>query len=150
METGYLFVESSPTHPGIVRIRIAASNSAEIPDLPALSPTDDGVVRLVARFRDVEAARMHAHEALRRRLLDPENRTYRAEVNEVLAAIDAIGLQHQRVYRDPDLSAADLANIEGRVAAIQRHAMYVDRAWQIVGGLAVAFLVLLAMTSGLR
>jgi hypothetical protein len=61
---------------------------------------------IVAYFWDLDAAMMHFHADLRRRLLDVDRRAYRADMVEAAAALDAIELQHQRTYLAPALAAS--------------------------------------------
>lgn len=145
MESGLLYLETSPTHSGLVRIRFLADPLHEISGTE-IDPDDDAQQRLVLRFHDIEAAAMHAHQCMRRYLVDVDTHTYRIPLPEAIACLQAIELRHQTVFIDPDLPERDVQSIETQVAALHRRAKTVDRIWQIVGGLAIAFLVLLATT----
>ena len=61
---GYLSLYSDPGRPGVVRV----VSAREAP--PGLPAPADPRLRYVARFEDLDAARMHLHEALRRGLVD--------------------------------------------------------------------------------
>ena len=147
MESGLLYLETSPSHEGLVRIR-SETDAARALSKTQTAPGDDAQGRLVLRFHDIDAARMHAHQAMRRRLVDVDAGTYRVSLIEAIACIQAIRLKHQPVFIDPTLTEQMLGDIAIRVKAKQRHAANVDRFWQIVGGLAVVFLVLLGTTLG--
>ena len=63
MDTGFLFLQTSPSHPGLVRM---LTTTEEAPN-PASQggPAADPAIRFVARFNDLDAARLHAFSALR-------------------------------------------------------------------------------------
>ncbi|MFM1892067.1 MAG: hypothetical protein RLZ44_1144 [Pseudomonadota bacterium] len=143
MQPGYLSLETSASHPGLVRIRSLPDGPPPLPQGPGLAP--DPAVRLVMRYQDLDAARMHAHSALRRRLVDVDAGTYRASLEEAVAGIEAIDLSHRLIYLDPDLDATTRRAIDARIAARRQRQALVDRIWQIVGGLAIGFLVLLML-----
>lgn len=134
MHGGYLLVETHPTHPGLVRIREADQ-----------APTDDAAapgpqVRYAARFDDVAAARMHAHERLRRRLVDVDGGLYRSDPLTAVAAVEAIALRHRRIYLDPDLAREP--GFAEAVAAHRARQARIGRIWQAVGAAAVLLLIL--------
>ena len=143
MQSGFLFVETSASHPGVVRIRGAAQDPT--PSGDDHRAEHDPRVRLVVRFLDLDAARMHAHTELRRRLIDADAGTYRASLIEAIAALDAIQLDHRPIYRDPDLSTEDKAAIASLVSARHRQQAWQDKAWQIVGGLGIGLLAFLSL-----
>ena len=155
MESGLLVLETSPTHAGLVRIRVQTDNARSLTDNEMIA-ADDAEQRLALHFHDVDAARMHAHQAMRRHLVDVDAGTYRIPLIEARAAtpvprsfgVTAIRLKYHPVYIDPTLTDPVLDDIAQRVAAKTRHKAAVDRIWQIVGGLAVAFLVLLGTSLG--
>jgi hypothetical protein len=104
MRDGYLLIETSPAHPGLIRVHARETAPA--------APEDN--IRFVARFSDLDAALMHLHEALRRKLIDVDDRVYRADVRDAIAAADAIELPHRRLFADPNPDrdpalAADIA-----------------------------------------
>jgi len=97
VRTGYLYVETSDSHPGLARVV-----ATDLP--PRLSPAAEHLdprVRYLARFDDLDAGRMHAHTALRRRLVDIEADLYRVQAIDAIAAVEASGLRHERLYLDP-------------------------------------------------
>lgn len=147
MESGLLSVETSASHPGLVRIR-SVVDETHLLSANQKEPDDDAEQRLALRFHDVNAARMHAHQAMRRHLEDADAGVYRISLIEAIACLQAISLKHQPEYLDPTLTEQMLSEIAKRVKAKTNRAATVDRIWQIVGGLAVAFLVLLGTTLG--
>ncbi|MBK1731395.1 hypothetical protein [Thiococcus pfennigii] len=141
MQTGYLLIETRRDRPGQVRLDTARLP----PPHPApLGPTGGGPrLHYVARFTDIEAAPMHAHEALRRHLLDGDARVYRTDPLTAVAAVETIALPHQRLYLDPALDADPcLAEAIARRQARQRRR---ERLWQGVGVGALVLLALLAI-----
>lgn len=129
METGYLLLETRTDQPGLV---IARAQRAP--------PGTDAVgLRFAARFNDIDAALMHFHERLRRRLRSLEPRSYAVDLVEAVAAADAIELDHRRIYLDPALSQRDV--IDSRIKEYHRRYRLKDRLLQAVGLLAVIFLV---------
>lgn len=147
MESGLLSIETSANHPGLIRIR-AVVDGVHPASTHMESARDDAEKRMVLHFQDVYAARMHAHQALRRHLVDIDTGVYRVTLVEAIACLQAIGLRHRSEYLDPKLTEQMLSDIAKRVKSKRKHAATIDRIWQIVGGLAVAFLVLLGTTLG--
>lgn len=135
MQGGYLLVETHPAHPGLVRIRTAEQAPAERATDHAGAPR----LRYAARFDDLSAAQMHAHELLRRRLVDVDSRLYRTDPITAVSAAESIGLHHRRVYLDPELAAepALAEAIARRCARRQR----LSRLWDAVGIGALLFLL---------
>lgn len=139
MRSGYLYVETSDSHPGLARIV-----ASEFP--PRLPPPGTGVdpaVRYLARFNDLDAGRMHAHAALRWRLVDIEADLYRIGIVDAVSAVEAVGLRHERLYLDPGLADEPQLRvaIRRRVAARRLG----DRVWQGVGIAGAIFLILLVL-----
>ena len=132
MQSGYLLLETRPEHPQLVQVRRAD----ELPARP--SPQ----LKFAARFQDIDAALMHFHEGLRRRLVDLDAHLYRTELTDAVAVAEAIELPHRRVHID-----AALANDPRLTAAIERlHQKH--RRWQrIFNGVGIAALVLLLLTA---
>lgn len=144
MQPGVLYLETHAAHPGLVRLALADTP-------PATDPSGDDSaaarVRYVARFADGDAALMHAHELLRRRLVDLDARLYRASLPSAIAAIESLDLSHRRIYVDPGLDAASVAAIEEREAGLVRHRRAVNRVWTVVGYVALGLLLLRAVAS---
>jgi hypothetical protein len=141
MRQGYLSVETHPDHPD--QVRIVPSERA--PDTPDATRPDQHAarVRCVVRFEDLDAATMHAHTALRRRLVDIDDHRYRVDPVTAVAAIDAIGLRHQRIHLDPELAndPALARAIEQLRARRQRR----DVIWNGVGLTALIWLLMQAI-----
>ncbi len=129
MESGYLLLETRPEQPGIIWAR----TQREAPQ-----PGAKGL-RFAARFGDIEAALMHFHQQVRRHLRSLEPRSYAVDLSEAVAAVDAIELDHRRIYTDPSLPEVDA--IDARIEELHRWHRYKDRVLQVVGIVAVLFLV---------
>ena len=135
MEEGYLIIETHREHPNFVRVRKAATPPAE----PELGDQTDPRMRYVARFGDLSAAQMQTHTRLRHRVVDVEAGLYRCDPAIAVAAAQSLDLRHRQVYLDPDL-----AGNEAFTEAVARHRWrhrLADRFWQLVGILAVVFLL---------
>jgi len=78
--------------------------TSELPD--AQRADADTRLRYAARFNDGDAALMHTHEILKRRLLDPDSHLYRVPEERAIAAIESLGLTHRDVYFDPSMDEA--------------------------------------------
>jgi hypothetical protein len=132
MESGYLLVETHPRLPGMVRLRHDSRPPA----------TSSPELCFAARFEDIDAAMMHAHEGLRRRLVDVNQRLYRSDVTTAVAIADAVELPHRRTYL-----AAELAADPDLQAAISRlHARH--RRWErFFDAVGIAALILLLVLS---
>jgi hypothetical protein len=136
MEEGYLIIETNEQHPGTVRIHLAETPPAE----PGSDARAGPKVRYVARFSDSSAAQMQTHTRLRRRLIDLESGIYRSDPVTAVAAAQSLDLRHHQLYLDPEI-----AEDETLAKAIARHRWrhgLADRIWQIVGVIAVLFLLL--------
>jgi hypothetical protein len=99
VQSGYLAIETHRDRPGIVRL----VSSTEAPD-PAPEVHADRRLRYIARFNDVEAALMHTHEILRRRLIDLDTRLYRVPPERAIAAVESLDLKQRRTYLDSEFS----------------------------------------------
>lgn len=134
MHAGYLVVETHATHPGLVRIREA--------DQAPATPAAGGSPRLryAAYFDDLDAARMHAHDKLRRRLVDVDTGLYRSDLVTAVAAVEAINLRHRQIYVDPDIGE-DPA-LTAAVRADRARQARVARVWQLVGVIALLLLII--------
>jgi len=137
VQPGYLYIETSDTHPGLLRLLSDESKPA-VPQL-----RDDGSrVRYVARFEDKLAAQMHAHNALRRGLVDIDARLYRGDVIEAIAAVEADELHHQREYLDPQLAEERGDSIAAATERrVQRHRRS-TRIFDAIGKVALGWLII--------
>ena len=136
---GYLYLQTHPEHPGLVRFLIAERS-------PDLDRADAGAaIRYIARFNDIDAARMHVQNALHRRLIDLDARMYRTGLAEAIAVVEADNLSHERIWIDPELDAQTLQRVEQLTAQGRARIRRWDRAWQTVGYFFLAFLALRAL-----
>ena len=138
MYGGYLVIETDRAHPGVVRILETASLPPEYRrgHRQGKGPR----VRYAARFDDLSAGRMHAHGALRRRLLDADMCLYRCDPVDAVAAVQASELSHRTAYLDPEL--AEDPRLAEITATIRKRHRIADWAWRAVGVAAVLFLVI--------
>jgi hypothetical protein len=136
MEEGYLIIETNPEHPGLVRIRRAQ----KAPAAPDQGPRTGPRLRYAARFGDLRAAQMHTHARLRRRLVDIDAGLYRCDPVTAIAAAQSIALRHRQVYLDPGLAADQ--SLSGSVAKHRWRHKLAERFWQVVGIIAVIFLLI--------
>ena len=133
MREGYLLIETNPAHPGKVRLR-------GMDDLPkGAAAGADPNVRFIARFRDLDAAVMHFHASLSRRLLDVNERIYRADPVEAVSVADAIELSHRCIYIDPALERDGL--LTAAIERLHRRHRRWERFFNGVGIAAVIFLL---------
>ncbi|MDJ0739710.1 MAG: hypothetical protein QNJ91_08330 [Gammaproteobacteria bacterium] len=136
MTPGYLAVHTHDAHGGWVRL----VTSPHQPDAAQGAPNQPQI-RYIARFNDIEAALMHTHEILKRRLLDPDAHLYRASLAQAIAAVESLALRHRGVYIDPDLDATTRAEIDAQrqrnIDAQQRK----DRFFQVLGSIGIGILL---------
>ena len=137
MYAGYLVIETNRARPGLVRI---LQTDSLPPEERRGDRNGEGPrVRYAARFNDVSAGRMHAHNALRWRLVDVEAGLYRCDPVAAAAALEASALTHRTAYLDPELEQ-DPRFAEITAARRRRHRL-IDRIWRAVGIAAVLFLI---------
>ena len=99
-----------------------------------------GEIRYIARFRNPTLAKMHVHEELRRLLVDIDGGLYRTSLTHAIASIEAVELEHERVWVDPDISEDELEEVE--LDADHQHAEHHrnDQIWAWVAAVAIALL----------
>lgn len=132
MRAGYLYITPCGDKPEAVCLQEA--------EIAPEAPEGAGIV---AFFWDLDAAMMHFHADLRRRLLDADRRAYRADMVEAAATLDAIELQHQRTYLAPAL-AASTALTEATARLHHKH-LRSRQLFDWVGILALLLLFLLSL-----
>jgi len=136
LQTGYLSIETSSDRPELLRLVLSDR-------CPTVSETEGpDSVRYIARFNDGEAALMHTHQLLRRRLVDVGAGLYRVDLVSAVAAIESLGLSHGRIYLDPHLSQQELGRIDARVLQLQTKRLRRERFWYAVGYIALGVLLL--------
>jgi hypothetical protein len=136
MREGYLYLETYPEMPGLVRVWA----SDRRPTLPGKS----GNVRYIARYRDVDTGKMHAHLALRRELEDINHDLYRVDLPDAMAAIEADAIPHERDWIDPEIDDADLQRVEQRAQKLRLRYRRLDTVCRYVG---IGALMLLALNA---
>lgn len=135
MEQGYLYIETSDSHPGLLRVLTAIRKPA-VPERHC-----DPEVRYIACFKDLQVAQMHAHTALRRRLVDIDNHVYRGDVIDAIAAVEADDVWHERAYLDPELDEANHELIENKIARRVERRQRVNHIFDLVGKAAIGLLM---------
>lgn len=136
MTPGYLIVETNPQSPGLVRLAVLPKNPETVPRDP-----EGPRIVFVSRFNDSEAALMHTHAVLRRRLVDIDAGLYRAPPDQAIAAVRAVDLRHHEVYLDPDISEALSARIEALQARLIRRKQWTRQVFETIGYIALAMLI---------
>jgi hypothetical protein len=137
MQPGYLAIETHTERPGLVRFVLCDT-------LPDPDPTGHSEPRwrFIAGFNDSEAALMHTHELLKRRLLESETHLYRTSPERAIAAVESLDLRHRRVYLDPDFDDRSRATI----ASLTEKYVGRRRAWasffQTLGYIGIGLLLL--------
>ncbi|MCU7846199.1 MAG: hypothetical protein KZQ93_20370 [Candidatus Thiodiazotropha sp. (ex Monitilora ramsayi)] len=139
MKTGFLTLETHPDRAGLVRVNIRdkAPQPTERPD--------GSKIRYVARFKDIEAGRMHVQNMMRRSLVDLENRIYRRDLDEMIACVEADNLDHTRIWMDPDINQQASQHIEHLVEKYKTDQKWLDLIWRMVGFAAIILLVITAL-----
>ncbi len=141
MKTGYLYLQTHPDHPGIVRFLTRDTK----PDTDPASDSHEPAVRYVARFIDIEAAQMHVQNNLRHQLIDIDTHMYRTSLPEAMAVVESDDLKHERIWLDPSLGEQELGLMEQSTRVLRSKARRFDRLWQGVGIMFVVLLVLRAL-----
>lgn len=136
MTPGYIVIESQSRYPGLVRVSRQASQ-------PDPDPTAHRASRIhcVAAFDDSEAAMLHLHETLKRRLVDVDAHLYRASPEQAIAGIDAVDLHHRLIYLDCDFTPDQRRRIADLTAVRRRHRQRVRRVFDAIGYIGVGLLL---------
>ena len=141
MRAGYLYLQTHNDHPELVRVL----TSEHSPDVQHSQPPT--AIPYVARFNDLDAAKMHFHNELRRKLVDIDTSLYQISLAEAIATVEAEELRHQRVWIDPALSQSALNQVETITARAQRRHQLHNLIWRTVGVIAIVWLLLNAFSS---
>ena len=141
MQTGYLFLQTHTDHPDLVRLQ-----AAQYRPMADQEPTAEAI-RYIARFRDIDAARMHFHNALARTLVDIDSGLYRVPLADAIATIEASDLRHERIWLDPDLPADTLQQVKALTGRRHRRQDRSRRIWNGIGLLALLWLLFNALSS---
>jgi len=136
VNTGYLSIETHDEYRGL--IRFVLSDRQPDPE-PTLHSTRR--IRYIARFNDNAAGLMHAHEILKRRLVDPDGHIYRVPMERAIAAVESLGLAHRRIYLDADFSADTKAQIEVLADQYRARQRRLETFFQTLGYIGVGLLL---------
>jgi hypothetical protein len=134
MRDGYLYLTPCTDLPEAICLHEAA-----------VPPAGDASTPVIAYFWDLDAAVMHFHSGLCRRLLDPDRKAYRADMVEAAAVLDAIELRHQRTYVSPALAASPA--LEAAVTRLRRQHQLVRRIFDWAGIVGLLLLLYTALLS---
>jgi hypothetical protein len=137
VESGYLGVEVNGQRPGLVRIVV----SEYLPTRSDSTTGDGPRLRYAARFNDTDAALMHTHELLKRRLVDLDAHLYRSSEQLAIAAIESLGLSHRDVYFDPGLDQETRVAIESARLEFVRRRKSKDQIFATMGYLGIGILL---------
>ena len=103
-------------------------------------------IRYIARFDDILAAQMHFHNGMRKHLQDVDTHTYRADLIDAIAVIEAEDdLRHERIWIDPEITNQEMQTINTEAQQLLSHKKSIDRFIQIVGFAAVLLLVIMLL-----
>ncbi len=141
MQLGYLSIETRADRPGLIRIAL----STQCPAVPEDRTDGPLRVRYIARVNDREAAMMHVHQLLRGRLVDLDSRIYRGDLVTAVAAIESLGLAHERIYLDLESDGEHCSLINTKVLSLAAKRRRYERFWNAVGYTALGFLLLQAV-----
>jgi hypothetical protein len=133
---GYLSIQTHDAHRGRVRILISAQRPAVEPDSRTTLR-----IRYTARFNDCDAALMHTHELLKRRLLDPDAHLYRVDLARAIAAVESVELRRETVFWDPQLNDDTRTQVAELVTANRASQRRKDRFFQTLGYIGIAILL---------
>ena len=136
MEVGYLSLETHPDRPGMVRLV-----SSETDPRTEKTREGSGKTRFILRFKDIDAAFLHAQTAMRRKLADLNNRLYNKTLGEAMGDLQAIQLDHEVVWTDPDISDDELHVMEHEIEHEQTWQHRRDVFVKIIKWVAIALLV---------
>ncbi|WP_296927574.1 hypothetical protein [Thiohalocapsa sp.] len=109
----------------------------------AVAPGPSDQAGIVVYFRDLDAAAMHFHADLRRRLLDLDRKAYRADMVQAAAALDAIDLSHRCTYLDPALAANPM--LAEATERLRRKHRRLRRIFDLVGILGLLLLLFMSL-----
>ncbi len=135
MDHGFLAIETHRDKPELVRFYL--SDVSPEPDPGATRHR----LRYVARFNDRDAALMHTHELIKRRLLDPDGHMYRVSLARAIAAVESLELKHQRVYLDPALDNGETEKIAEWANRFVRLKQFKTRLFDTFGYVAIGLLL---------
>jgi hypothetical protein len=136
VRSGYLSIETHRDRPGLVHLLVTsepletASGSQGVPR-----------IRYIARFSDREAALMHTHEILKRRLLDLDTHMYRVALPQAIGAIESLDLSHRRIYLDGDLSAGETRAVRAWTSRFRNRRRRWDRLFEALGYIGLGLLL---------
>ncbi len=136
MPIAYLQIETHDDHPG--QLRFVPYDSAPAPH-EILAPRR---AHYTAKYNNVFRAEQQIQGLLSKQLINADNSLYEISVVEAIAQLESAPLKPQRVWINPELADDELAQIDQKIAALNRRRARRDSVWKLVGA---GFIVLLAL-----
>jgi len=133
---GYLALETHPDRPGIVKMVKSIKNPQESEPL-----SDGGKVRFVLHFNDLERAFMLAQSKMSKHIEDLDNNLYKKHLAVAMGDLETVELNHTPVWKDPDLTEAELAEMEQEIQINRRWLTRRDRFVEILKWGIILFLL---------
>lgn len=135
IEKGYLYLQTHKDHPGLVQLQSRKFT-------PPINQGEDEIEKtwFAARFNDIEAAKMHAQKAMRKKLVD--DNLYRMDMVHAIAAVDSVNLKHEAVFTDPSIPENELREISELTQTSLLRKKRLFKFGNLIGKLAIAYLVL--------
>ena len=136
MKSGYLSIETHQDRPGLVRLLATSEQPEAASGVQAVRR-----IRYIARFGDREAALMHTHEILKRRLLDLDTHLYRVPLEQAIGAIESLDLNYRRIYLDGDLSVQTTKAMQAWTSRFRNRHNRWDRLFEALGYVGLGLLL---------
>jgi len=137
MNSGYLYIESLAQPESAYHLAM----SLEKPEQGQLQAGHQLVY--IAKFRDIDAAFMHASGKLRRRCKHLDTSTFVTRLAMMVAVIEANVLKHERIWLADVLSADEMEVLRTQTESLKKQAANQSLIWKMVGiaGLVIFFLL---------
>lgn len=124
---GYLALETHPDRPGIVKMVKSIKNPRDSEPL-----NDGGKVRFVLHFNDLDRAFMLAQTKMSHHIEDLDNNLYKRHLGVAMGDLETVELKHTPVWKDPELTEAELAEMEKEIQHNRRWLIRRDRFVEIL------------------
>lgn len=134
MHAGFLVIAVDANNDGVLLLR----KSTDHPNIDEATPDR---ILWVGRFKDIDAAQMHAHDLYRRELLDVDAGSYTIGKGRAIAAIEGDKLLEETVYIDPNLSPIDQQEMAEWVLIYKRRKQRFEAMILTIKVLTVGFLI---------
>lgn len=144
MYEGYISLRTHPDQPGLVRLVPSESNPRSEP-----AHAGTGQLRYVLKFVDLDTAMQHAHNAMRRQLVDINQHLYKTPLAAAMGDLDAIEIRHELIWQDPELTEEELDQMEDELVHRHQGQRRRDRVIQVIKWVAIALLVFNLLAPGI-